>query len=209
MHAHHEAVAADRRTRAQAAADVDRLIATRNGRDLTIRPIQIADVDRLDRMFGRLSPASVRFRFFSPLRVVPRSALLRLALVDHCRDEAFVALDGDDIVGVAGYNGLPGPDHAGPREAELAVAVEDAWQRNGLGRALTRRLTRTAREHGCEAFLVRILPDNRAALALLRRLAPDAVVQFAGGEYAARLALVRAEPVRDFLRTHADPVSTR
>ena len=147
MHPDHvEAVAADRRGRARAAADVDRLAHARNRRDVTVRPIEIADVDRLERMFGRFSPASIRFRFFSPLRVVPRSTLIRLALVDHCHNEALVAVDDDDeIVGVAGYNGLPGADHPGPRDAELAVAVEDAWHRRGLGRTLAHRLASVAR----------------------------------------------------------------
>jgi GNAT superfamily N-acetyltransferase len=210
LHQHHvEAVAADRRTRARAAADVDRLATARSRRDVTVRPIEITDVDRLERMFGRFSATSIRFRFFSPLRVVPRSALLRLALVDHCNNEALVAVDGDEIVGVAGYNGLPGADHPGPRDAELAVAVEDAWHHRGLGRALAHRLASVARDRGCDAFRVRILPENRAALRLVRNLAPDAQVQFADGEYGARLALVRVEPVRDPSRNHADPVPTR
>ena len=171
MHPHHvEAVAADRRGRAWAAADVDRLAHARSRRDVTVRPIEVADVDRLERMFGRFSPASIRFRFFSPLRVVPRSVLIRLALVDHCHNEALVAVDGDEIVGVAGYNGLPGADHPGPRDAELAVAVEDAWHRRGLGRTLACRLASVARDRGRDAFRVRILPENRAALRLVRDL---------------------------------------
>src|SRR5205085_2434686 len=180
--------------------------------DLTFRQVELADVERLERMFRRLSAESIRYRFFSPLTRVPRSALLRLAVVDHHRDEAVVALEGDEIVGVAGYNGLPGAEHCGPRDAEIAVAVEDAWQRRGLGRALARRLAVLARARGCDAFVVRILPDNRAALRLLRKLVPDANVRFADGEYGARLPLgsfPRREPARCLTRTQPESVLTR
>jgi RimJ/RimL family protein N-acetyltransferase len=174
---------------------IDELTHPRARTDLTLRPVELADVERLERMFRRLSAESIRHRFFSPLTRVPRSALLRMAVVDHHRDETVVAIEGDEIVGVAGYNGLPGAEHTGPRDAELAVAVEDAWQRRGLGRALARRLAVIARARGCDAFGVRILPDNRAALRLLRKLVPEADVRFADGEYGARLALVRPRAV--------------
>ena len=190
MHVQHrEAVAAERRSRSLAQAEAHR-IAGRPG--VTFRPVHITDVDRLERMFRRFSPESIRFRFFSPLPSVPRSALLRLAVVDHRRDDAVVALEGDEIVGIAGYNGLTDAGPPGMREAELSVAVEDAWQRRGLGRLLARRLAAVARERGCDAFRVRIIPENRPALRLLRDLVPDADVRFDSGEYAARLPLVRA-----------------
>jgi len=160
-----------------------------NGRALTVRPIEITDVERLQRMFGRLSPESIRFRFFSPIPRLPRSVLLRLADVDHCRRDALVVLDGDEIVAVARYNGLAGPQETVVGDAELAVTVEDAWQRRGLGGRLTRRLAVLARERGYDAFVATILPENRAALRLVRELASDAKMRFADGGYEARLPL--------------------
>jgi GNAT superfamily N-acetyltransferase len=186
-----ETVAAERRSRSRARADEHRLVT--GGSDLSVRPVRITDVEPLERMFSRFSRESIRFRFFSPLPRVPRAALLRLTVVDHRRDEAIVAVNGDEIVGVAGYNGLPAAVHPGPRDAELAVAVEDAWQRRGVGRALAHRLAVLARARGCDAFLVRMLPENRAALGLVRNLVPDANVRFADGEYGARVPLARGE----------------
>jgi GNAT superfamily N-acetyltransferase len=192
MHPQHRAtIAADRRSRSRAQADQRRIAPPQSS--VLFRPIHITDVERLDRMFRRFSPESVRMRFFSSLPSVPRSALLRLAVVDHQRDEAIVALDGNEIVGVAGYNGLQSAAHEGMRDAEVAVAVEDAWQRRGLGRLLTRHLAGVARERGCDAFRIRILPDNRPALRFLRDLVPDASVRFDGGEYAALLPLHRSQ----------------
>jgi GNAT superfamily N-acetyltransferase len=172
-----------------------------DGATLAVRPIEITDVDRLVRMFGRLSRRSIYFRFFSPIRRLPSSALLRLADVDHFRREALVALDGDEIVAVARYDGMRGPDRSTLSEAEIAVTVEDAWQHRGVGEMLTRQLAVVARDRGFATFVARILPDNRAALGLMRRLAPDATVRFDGDyEVRASLALVRAS-----VRRHVHP----
>jgi len=155
-------------------------------RSLTVREITIADIERLRRMFNRLSPDSVYRRFFSPIQEPSRTALLWLTSVDHGSRDALVALDGDEIVAVARYDGRP--DRS---TAEIAVTVEDAWQRRGVGRRLTERLAVRAIDHGIESFEAVVQPDNRAALSLLRRMSPDAAVRFDGGEYAASMPLPR------------------
>jgi L-amino acid N-acyltransferase YncA len=159
------------------------------GTALVVRPVDITDVDRLERMFARLSAATIQYRFFSPLRVLPQSALLRFADVDHCRREALVALDGDEIVSVARYDEMPSADGHESRDAEIAVTVEEAWHHRGVGSRLTRRLGVLASERGFHTFVARILTDNRAALGLMRKLVPDARVTFSGGDYEARLPL--------------------
>jgi GNAT superfamily N-acetyltransferase len=168
---------------------------------LTIRPIELTDVDRLARMTGRLSPKSIYFRFFAPIKRLPWSALLWLANVDHCRRDALVALDGDEIVAVARYDQLRDQGESESLDAELAVTVEDAWQRRGLGRQLAHRLCLLARERGYDAFRVTILPDNRAALDLMHKLAPDARVRLTEGTYEARL------PLRSVTLPHRAPES--
>jgi GNAT superfamily N-acetyltransferase len=162
-------------------------IACVDGRPLTVRPIAITDAAALERLFTRLSPASVYSRFFSPLSRPPRAALLRLADVDHGRRDALVALDGDEIVGVARYDARPGST-----EAEIALTIEDAWQHRGLGSQLARRLGKVAQSRGYERFVATMLPDNRAALGLIHKMAPDATVRFVAGEYEASVPLGRA-----------------
>jgi GNAT superfamily N-acetyltransferase len=145
---------------------------------LFVRPIDPGDVCRLRRMFDRLSPLSIYHRFFAPIRAPRAGTLEHLAAVDHERREALVALVDDEIVGVARYEG----GDAGAN-AELAVTVEDAWQRRGLGAALSRRLARLARDRGFDAFTATVLGENRAALLLLRKVSPVAEVRFASGQY--------------------------
>jgi len=153
-------------------------------RSLTVREITIDDIERLRRMFNRLSPDSVYRRFFSPIHEPSRTALLWLTSVDHARREALVALDGDEIVAVARYDGRPEGN-----TAEIAVTVEDDWQHLGVGQRLAKRLAKRAIDHGIESFELVVQPDNRAALGLLRKLSPDAAVHFDGGEYAASVPL--------------------
>jgi RimJ/RimL family protein N-acetyltransferase len=155
--------------------------------DLVVRPIQLDDVARLERMFDRLSPDTVYRRFFSPLPKPPRRALLWLVSVDHDRREALVALDGDEIVAVARYDGKPETG-----EAEVAFTVEDAWQHRSIGKRLARRLAARALERGYDRFVATMLPDNKAALGLLHKLSDDVSVRFADGGYAATIPLARA-----------------
>jgi len=158
-----------------------------DGRELAVRPITLADVDRLARLFTRLSPETVHFRFFSPIPCIPRAALIRLAAVAHVRRHALVALDGDEIVAVARYDAKPGAD-----EAEIAVTVEDAWQHHGVGMQLSRQLAQLAADRGYQRFVAVMLPDNRAALGLIRKLSPKAIVRWGRGEYEATMPLVAA-----------------
>ncbi len=160
-------------------------------RALVVREISRDDVDRLGRMFTRLSPETVYRRFFSPIHEPPRSALIWLVSFDHGRRDALVALDGDEIVAVARYDGRPGTG-----TAEIALTVQDEWQRRGVGKRLARRLADRAIGHGIESFVATVQPDNRAALGLLRKVAPDASVRFEAGEYAASVPLPRDDTRR-------------
>ena len=162
-------------------------ITLEDGAVLTVRPIEPDDVDRLGRMFGRLSPTTIYRRFFSPIHEASPRMLMRLTNVDHDRREALVALDGDEIVAVARYDG-----QNGAVEAEIAVTVEDAWQHRGVGKRLARRLAAVALDHGFERFIATMLPDNREAIGLLRRLSTDASVRFIDGNYSAVAPLSRA-----------------
>ena len=130
---------------------------------LTIREITIDDIERLGRMFTRLSPDSVYRRFFSPIQQPSRTALLWLASVDHGRRDALVALDGDEIVAVARYDG-----RAGQSTAEIAVTVEDCLAAP-RGRPTPHRSASPAVRSTTGSSRSRrvVQPDNRAALGLV------------------------------------------
>jgi GNAT superfamily N-acetyltransferase len=156
---------------------------------LTIRPVEVTDVDRLERMSHRLAPRRLFARFASKAPL-PWPAIAWFTLVDHCRKEVLVALDGDEIVAVARYDETPCGNGSEMIEAELSVTVDEAWRRRGIGRQLAQRLCILARERGCDAFRVKVPGDDPAALDLAARLAPGVQVRPSDGGYEARFPLV-------------------
>jgi RimJ/RimL family protein N-acetyltransferase len=145
---------------------------------VTIRPMRPDDVERLRRLFFRLSPETVHLRFFQPVKAPSEKMLHHLAEVDHEQREALVAEFGDEIVAVARYD-----RGADPRSAEVAILVEDAWQGHGLGKLLLRRLTRVALDHGIETLTATVLGENRRVLGLVHRVAPTMHMQLDHGEW--------------------------
>ena len=148
-----------------------------NGRDpfpeLTVRPVEADDAERVRRLFQRLSPESIYRRFFTLFPAPPAAVVRHLTAVDHGDHEALAVLDGDEILALASWDR---PVHAG-KEAEIAVLVEDAWQHRGLGRALVRMLTGEAARRGIAVINATVLADNYPARHLASRLArPDNVV---------------------------------
>jgi GNAT superfamily N-acetyltransferase len=174
----------DARTRSYGATTTVPDVLWAEGALLQVRPITGDDTERLVRLFGRLSPRSVQLRFFAPIRRLSRAQLARLVNVDHDCREALVALSNDEIIAVARYEA-----ECGARAAEIAVTVEDTWQRRGIGKRLTRRLSTLAIARGFDTFVASILPDNRAALSFVRTISSDASIRWNRGEYEASIPL--------------------
>jgi GNAT superfamily N-acetyltransferase len=131
--------------------------------ELVARPIRADDRERLLRLFERLSPETVYRRFFTLFPAPPPGVLRYLATAGDHDHERLAALDGDEIVAVAGWDR---PVHDGD-EAEVAVLVEDAWQHRGVGRTLVHMLTADAAREGISVLTATVLTDNHPA----RRLA--------------------------------------
>lgn len=142
-----------------------------DGREVVVRPVLAFDAPAEQDFVRGLSPASRLRRFHFGLRELPPTLLRAMTEVDHRQHVAIVAeaFDADDepqIVADARY--VVGPE---PHEAEFGIAVADAWQGVGLGRALMRRLGRHAARRGIRQLVGDVLPDNRAMLAITELLA--------------------------------------
>jgi RimJ/RimL family protein N-acetyltransferase len=148
------------------------------GRRVSVRQIHDDDVDRLRRLFFRLSPETVHLRFFQPLKAPSEKMLHHLAEVDHDQRQAIVAVVDDEVVAVVRYD-----RSADPSLAEMAIVVEDAWQGHGLGKLLLRRLTIDAMEHGVETLTATVLGENRRAMGLAHRVAPTTHTRLDHGEW--------------------------
>ncbi len=150
-----------------------------DGRPITVRPMHADDVDRLRRLFFRLSPETVHLRFFQPVKRPSEKMLHHLAEVDHEQRQAIVATDETgEIVAVARYDRLDGTD-----DAETAIVVEDAWQGHGVGKLLLRRLTVDALHHGIHTLTATALGENRRVLGLVHDIAPAVHTHLDHGEW--------------------------
>jgi GNAT superfamily N-acetyltransferase len=144
------------------------VVAIRARRPVEIRPIEPDDKDALLRGFERLSERSRYRRFLTPHDALTAEELRYFTEVDHRDHEALVAIDPDtgDGVGVARYV----RSVADPTAAELAVAVVDDCQGQGVGSRLVGALAKRARGEGIASFTALMLAENAEMLAVLREL---------------------------------------
>jgi GNAT superfamily N-acetyltransferase len=137
------------------------------GDALQIRAIRADDKQALVDLFGRLSPETIYHRFLGAKKRLSRDELVYLTELDFHRRAALVAVlvrkGVESIVGVGRYaSGSDSP----PDRAEVAITVEDAEQRRGIGTLLLRHLRAVAKAEGIRLFDVYLVSDNAAPIAL-------------------------------------------
>jgi RimJ/RimL family protein N-acetyltransferase len=137
-------------------------------RRVEIRPIEPADKEALASGFDRLSERSRYRRFLSPRGPLTDSELRYFTEVDHHDHEALVAVVPETGEGVGVARFIRSSEE--PHVAELAVAVADDWQGQGVGSLLTAELAKRAREEGVTCFTALALAENDAMLGLLQEL---------------------------------------
>jgi len=153
---------------------------------ITVRPLEADDVERLRRLFFRLSPQTVYLRFFQPVKAPSDRTLRHLAAVDHVRRQALAAVDeAGEIVAVARYD----RQRDDPAKAEMAIVVEDDWQGRGLGRFLMRELGKDAWRNGVTTLTASVLGENRRMLHVAHAMAPAAHSHIDHGEFEMEIPL--------------------
>lgn len=118
-----------------------------NGRSAHVRAIRMNDVQRDRAFLERLSPDMRACRFLGLVSDSNEEAARELTSIDGAHEvvlAAFSRIGGREVeIGVARY--LASNDCA---HCDCAVAVDPAWQKLGVGRALMRSLIDIARSHG-------------------------------------------------------------
>jgi RimJ/RimL family protein N-acetyltransferase len=152
----------------------------RTGERVAFRYIRPDDKDRLALAFASLSPETRYKRFLSPKPRLTSSDLRYLTEldgVDHVAVLAVLADDPDRILGVGRFVRL----RHQPDTAEVAVVVGDAFQGQGLGRELGRRLADEARVRSIARFTATLLGDNVAAHRLFHAISDRLEGRVEGG----------------------------
>lgn len=139
----------------------------RAGRSIEIRALKPADRDGLLGVVERMSDESIRRRFFGPKRHFSDAEIEYYTNIDFTNHVALVALLEEDgravIVGGARYI------VSKPRAAEVAFAVDDAHQGQGIGALLMKHLAGIARQSGLAELYAEVLPGNTGMLKVFEK----------------------------------------
>ena len=139
----------------------------RNGQRVEIRALRPEDQEEMLAAVRRTSTQSLYRRFFTVRRQFSEaetSFFLNVDFVSHVALVAVIEEGGKPtIVGGGRYVVIK------PGQAEVAFAVIDQFQGQGIGTALLRHLSSLAREAGLREFVAEVLPENAAMLKVFEK----------------------------------------
>jgi GNAT superfamily N-acetyltransferase len=139
----------------------------RNGRSVEIRALRPGDREELLGAVGRMSDESIYRRFFSPKRGFTDQEVayyMNVDFVDHVALLAVVQEEGHPVVaGGARYI------VSTPGVAEVAFAVDDIHQGQGIGALLMKHLAAIARRAGLKELFAEVLASNAAMLKVFEK----------------------------------------
>ena len=149
------------------AASNSDILRTRNGVELSLRPICPNDAPALVRAFANLTLEQVRMRLFYSLSELPLEMARQLCDVNPDRVAAFVVTKPGDSEILAEARVVVDRSAA---LAEFAIIVDADWTGVGVAHALMTRLIDECRRRGVGEIWGDVLANNRAMLDLVQRL---------------------------------------
>ncbi|MGE5274034.1 MAG: GNAT family N-acetyltransferase [Verrucomicrobiota bacterium] len=179
---------------AAASADV-RDVILRTGGTLRLRPPAGRDADAVLAFLGHLSEQSVyrRFHGFPALRAETVEPFLDPDWHDRGALIGTMSADGrgEQVVALANYVRL-----RDPARAEVAFAVADALQGQGVGTRLLEQLAATAAAGGISTFVAEVMPDNEPMLRVFADAGFAVSRRLEGGTTEVRLEIAPTEEYR-------------
>jgi ribosomal protein S18 acetylase RimI-like enzyme len=139
----------------------------RDGRTVEIRAQRPTDVEGLRAAVAHTSAATLSRRFFAPRRHFSEQEVAYFLNIDFVTHVALVAVvdEGGKHSIVAGGRYVL----VQPGVAEVAFAVIDEYQGQGIGTKLMRHLVSIAREAGLRELVAEVLPDNHPMLIVFQK----------------------------------------
>lgn len=157
------------------------------GNEITVRRADHGDLDAALAMHGRCSEHTLGLRYHGPVRDADR-------YLDHLLSPRF----GRTLAVQTASGRLVALGHLlwDGDETEVALLVEDDWQRRGVGSELLGRLVALAVEAGCESVYAVTQAHNTGMVAAMRGLSLPLDYQIEEGTLVitARLAAAPAQP---------------
>ena len=141
-----------------------------SGRQVLLRPIRPEDEPEHHTFISKLTPEDIRFRFFGMVKELPHSQMARFTQIDYDREMAFIASapgtdGGRETLGVV--RTATDPDN---ERTEFAIVVRSDLKGQRLGWKLLDKMIAYCRARGTQEMVGEVLSDNRAMLALAKRM---------------------------------------
>src|SRR5829696_991468 len=146
----------------------DQTLTLFSGVAIPFRIVRPDDAPALQRLHARCSERTIYLRFFGSMKKLSDERARYFASTDGVDHFGLVELDPQDpeeVIAVVRYARKPGNERA-----EYAALVEDGWQGQGIGAALTRRLIDEARGNRVRSFYAPVKGGNERMLKVLRHL---------------------------------------
>ena len=139
----------------------------RDGRQVEIRAQRPEDRVALEAAVARLSSASLYRRFFGVRREFSEKEAAHFLHIDFVDHVALVVVASEDdienIIGGGRYVVVK------PGQAEVAFAIVDAYQGQGIGGALMLHLATIARAAGLKELVAEVLAENATMLKVFKK----------------------------------------
>jgi acyl-CoA hydrolase len=172
--------------------ELERYDTLRDGTEIFFRPVRPTDEAALSEMLYSLSSKSVQTRYMTHTIAFPHKDVQQLTNIDYLQDLAIVGtvpgVSGEEIVAIAQYFLEPKT-----KAAEVAFIVQDEWQQKGMGTFLLDYLTQIARKRGVKRFYAKVLPGNKAMLAIFHNSGYKVNTEFDGEVYSVTYDLAEKE----------------
>jgi len=149
------------------ASDYSAIEPLRDGRTIEIRALKPADEKDMLAAVSNISAQSIYRRFFGAKKHFSESEKAFFLDVDFVDHVALVA-----VAEEAGHRFIVGGGRyivVKPGTAEIAFAVTDHYQGQGVGAALMRHLTHLARDSGIKELVAEVLPENIPMLKVFQK----------------------------------------
>jgi acetyltransferase len=146
----------------------------RDGSEVALRPIRPEDEPLMVGFHASLSERTTYLRYFQVLQLSRRTAherLSRMCFIDYDRQMALVAERRNPSTGTPQIIAVGRLSKVhGTHDAEFAIVISDAFQRQGLGAEIARRLVQVARNEKIGRVLAYYLPENHAMRSICAKL---------------------------------------
>ncbi len=148
-------------------------------RKVELRPVRAEDEPAHVAFHSRLSPESIRYRYFHYRKSFTHDELVQMLHLDYDREMAFIAVCHDESQRAESEGDFASEEVLGTVRAwtdpdnlqcEFAIIISDQMKGERLGWVLMRKIIEYCTERGTIEMIGSVLPDNKPMLKLAEKL---------------------------------------